>query len=146
MDEHKAIVLEDAGEPASIPPADVSAPAGSNGDQDREIDALREPVEIILDYPIDFDGRHYDRLVFNFKSIRRKTWKSIRRTFKELNPNEFNPEPIDHEDYQALVAAEAAQVPLLLMDAIDPLDWGRVHGVTILFLGKRLDPRLTRPK
>lgn len=113
-----------------------------------EIDSSKEPVEIVLDHPVEFDGKRYERLTFNFIGIRRRQWKEIRLTFRGLCPNEYNPLPVDNEDYQDLVAAEAAKVPLLLIsgDVLNPNDWKRINVATIQFLGKSLDPRLTRPK
>lgn len=113
---------------------------------DLPVDATKEPVEIILDHPTDFDGVHYDRLVFNFHKLKRKDWKAIRETFRGINSGGWNPFPIDDEDYQMVVAAEAARVPLLLFDELEPVDWLRVAGATFGFLGKCSDPRLTRPK
>lgn len=110
-----------------------------------EIDSTKEPVEIVLDHPVEFDGKRYDRLRLNMVGLSRKQWKQIKRTFRGLDTS-FQPFPVDDEDYQAVVAAEAAQVPLLLMDAIHPMDWARVSGAVFQFLGKRLEPRLTRPR
>jgi len=125
----------------------VTPPEPTNGAPAAEdvIDPTKEVVELVLDHPIDFDGKHYERLVLNLIGIRRKQWKSIKKTFRGLDSS-FNPMPLDDEDYQAVVAAEAAQVPLLLLDALHPTDWLRVSGVVFQFLGKSLDPRATRPR
>lgn len=128
-------------------PTQGHQPATNGADNvvDLPVDPTKEAVEIVLDYPVEFDGKRYERLTLNLIGIRRKQWKSIKRTFRGLDSS-FNPFPIDDEDYQAVVAAEAAQVPLLLMDALDGRDWARVSGAVFQFLGKSLDPRLTRPR
>jgi hypothetical protein len=115
------------GEPSSRIPADL-LPNNNNEDEpgqpefrDLQIEPRKPPVRVRFNPPIEFDGKRYDELTFDFDAMTGKDFIRAERTFQRLfkaDKNEIAMPEMKHL-YHDLILAHLADVSYLLIQNLE---------------------------
>jgi hypothetical protein len=117
------------GEPASRIPADLIPNNNNNEDEagpapefrDLQIEPRKPPVRVKFNPPIEFDGKKYEELTFDFDAMTGKDFIRAERTFQRLfkaDKNEIAMPEMKHL-YHDLILAHLADVSYLLIQNLE---------------------------
>lgn len=81
------------------------------------IEPLQPPLRVKLVPPVDFDGKKYGELIFDFDSMNGKSFQRAEREFQHLYKADKNEMPLPELKhlYHAIIASHLANVPLGLI-------------------------------
>jgi hypothetical protein len=101
-----------------------------------EVNILREPVTVDLEVPVTVDGVTYSEMTFNFAGLKGEEIDKLDDTWHNLNPDIYNPVPLDQRDYQELYLVKASGIPLIVFRSLDGADKKGIYGLALEWLGK----------
>jgi hypothetical protein len=82
------------------------------------VEPPKEPWHLTIEPPVDYDGKRYTELVFDYDALIAKDFVRAERTFYRIykpDRNEGAVLPEMHHDYQIILAAQVADVPVGLI-------------------------------
>ena len=86
--------------------------------RDLVVDPPQPPWRLTIDPPLDFDGQSFSELIFDFDGMIAKDFVRAERTFNHTyrpDKNEGAILPEMHHEYQIILAAQVANVPIGLI-------------------------------
>jgi hypothetical protein len=89
--------------------------------RDLQIESRKPPVRIRFNPPVEFDGKTYKELTFDFDSMRGKDFIRAERTFQKLYKADKNEVPMPEMKhlYHDLILAHLADVSYLLIQNLE---------------------------
>jgi len=80
-----------------------------------QVEPAKAPWRLKLEPPLEFDGEKFSQLVFDYDALIAKDFVRAERTFNRLyrpDKNETAVLPEMHHEYQIILAAQVANVPI----------------------------------